>query len=348
MDSIKSFKGYGKVDGLEEATFKRKTRKRLIILSISLVLLIALVVGIVVGTVVHNKTRTNSGATPTSPAAAIKSICSVTQYPDSCSTSLSSSNSSDPEKIFQFSLAVVMDSLEKVSTFPDQYINRTNDPLVNQAIQICGMVINDAVLSLNDSISAMSGGEKLLSAARIDDLQTWLSTAITDQETCLDALEEVNATFVGEIRLLMKNSTEFASNSLAIVSKIMGLLGDFKIPIHRRLLGEARSDFPSWVGAGERRLLQESKPKPDLTVAKDGSGDVRTLKEAVARIPKKSKTRFVIYVKTGVYVENVVLDKSCWNLMIYGDGKAATIFSGSLNFVDGTPTFSTATFGKFS
>ncbi|KAI3463189.1 hypothetical protein Pfo_019852 [Paulownia fortunei] len=221
-------------------------------------------------------------------------------------------------------------------------MNRTDDPLVKEELKVCGTVLNDAVDSLNESISSLHNGEKLIT--RIDDLKTWLSTVVTDQETCFDALEEVNATFVEEIKLLMKNSTEFASNSLAIVSKLLGILGDFKIPIHRRLLGEAGSGFPIWVAASDRRLLQESEPKPDVTVAADGSGDVRTINEAVAKIPKKSQTRFVIYVKAGEYVENVVLEKSYWNVMIYGDGKSATIVSGSKNFVDGTPTFSTATF----
>ncbi|KAL0354417.1 UNVERIFIED_CONTAM: Pectinesterase 3 [Sesamum radiatum] len=349
MDTIKSFKGYGKVDELEQAAFRAKIRKRIIILSISSLLLIALIIGVVAGTVSHNNNKSDSGDVPssrTSPAAALKSICSVTQYPDSCYSSLGSSNSSDPEKIFQLSLSVVMGALEKVSTFPDEFMNKTDDPFVKEALGVCGTVLNDAVDSLNDSISAMNvdGGGKLLSVSRISDLQTWLSTVVTDQETCFDALEEVNATFVEEIKLLMKNSTEFASNSLAIVSKLLGFLGDFKIPIHRRLLGAEESGFPSWVAAGDRRLLQASTPKPDVTVAKDGSGDVRTLKEAVARIPKKSNRRFVIYVKAGQYVENVVLEKSYWNVMIYGDGKTATVISGSKNFVDGTPTFSTATF----
>lgn len=106
--------------------------------------------------------------------------------------------------------------------------------------------------------------------------------------------------------------------------------------------------FPEWVSLGDRRLLQEVKPKPDVTVASDGTGDCKTIREAVGRIPKKSKTRFVIYVKAGTYLENNILDKSKWNVMMYGDGKDKTIVSGSLNFVDGTPTFSTATFGNYS
>ena len=81
-----------------------------------------------------------------------------------------------------------------------------------------------------------------------------------------------------------------------------------------------------------------------MTVAKDGSGDCKTIEEAVGKIPKRSKTRFVIHVKAGKYLENIILDKSKWNVMIYGDGKDKSIVSGSLNFIDGTPTFTTATF----
>lgn len=345
MDTVKSFKGYGKVDAIEDADFKRKTRKRIIIVSISALLLLVIVIGAVAGTLVHrNNKNADSGASPTATSAAIKSVCSVTQYPNSCLTSLSSSNSSDPRKIFQYSLSVAMNSIEKIASFPDEFATRTSDPRVKQALKVCNSVLNDAVESLNDSISAAKEND----AVPLNDLKTWLSTVITDQETCFDALDEANATSIGgEIRALMKNSTEFASNSLAIVSKVLGFLGDFKIPSNRRLLGVSESGFPAWVGAAERRLLQQRNPKPDVTVASDGTGEVRTLKEAVEKIPKKSKTRFVVYVKAGSYVENIVLEKYHWNVMIYGDGAAATIFSGRKNYVDGTATFDTATFGEF-
>lgn len=348
MDTVKSFKGYGKVDEREDSEFRRKTRKRLIILSISAVVLIALIAGVVAGTIAHKKSKSSDEA-PAATSAALKSICSMTEYTESCVTSLSSSNSSDPEKIFKFSLLVAMNALEKISTFPTEFINK-NSGLKNetkQALMVCGSVFGDAVDSLNETISvaSVSDGKQLVSVA--DDMKTWLSAVLTDHETCFDALDEAEADagVVEEVRLLVRNSTEFVSNSLAIVSKVVGFLGDLKIPKNRRLLAEEGSGFPAWVGAAERRLLQEARPKPDFTVAKDDSGDGRTLNEAVKMIKKKSKTRFVIYVKAGVYLENVVLEKAHWNVMIYGDGAAATVVSGSKNFVDGVPTFDTATFG---
>jgi len=39
--------------------------------------------------------------------------------------------------------------------------------------------------------------------------------------------------------------------------------------------------------------------KANLTVAADGSGDVRTLTEAIAKVPENNKTRFVISSKKG-------------------------------------------------
>ncbi|KAG5222748.1 pectinesterase [Salix suchowensis] len=362
MDSINSFKGYGKVDEAEQQAFRKKTRKRLIIVVVSSAVLLAIIIGAVVGVVMHNRNN-NSSSNPVpppelTPATSLKAVCSVTQYPSSCFSSISAletGNTTDPEVLFRLSLHVAVNELSKLKDYPDKLIQSIADPAHQKALNVCTTVFDDALDRLNDSVSSMTvgEGEQILSLSKMNDLKTWLSATITDQETCLDALNELNATknfnqtLVDQVKTAMENSTEFVSNSLAIATKILGLLSDFKIPIHRRLLGFERthySGFPQWVSLGDRRLLQASSQTPDVTVAGDGTGDVMTLREAVGKIPKKSTKRFVIHVKAGTYVENVILDKSKWNVMLYGDGKDKTIVSGSLNFVDGTPTFSTATF----
>uniref|UniRef100_A0A6M2EAX1 pectinesterase n=1 Tax=Populus davidiana TaxID=266767 RepID=A0A6M2EAX1_9ROSI len=364
MDSINSFKGYGKVDEAEQQAFRKKSRKRLIIIVVSSIVLLAVIIGAVIGVVVHKRNnKSPSDAVPPpelTPATSLKAVCSVTQYPASCFSSISAlemGNTTDPEVLFKLSLRVAMNELSKLKDYPDKLIQSIKDTTLQDALKVCATVFDDAVDRLNDSISSMAvgEGEQILSLAKMNDLKTWLSATITDQETCLDALQELNTTkhfnqtLVDQVKTATENSTEFVSNSLAIVAKILGLLSDFKIPIHRRLLGFERShvsEYPQWVSLGDRRLLQESNPTPNVTVAKDDTGNFKTLGEAVEKIPKKSESRFIIYVKKGEYVENVILDKSKWNVMIYGEGKDKTIVSGSLNFVDGTPTFSTATFGK--
>lgn len=359
MDSINSFKGYGKVDEVEELAFRRKKRRRLITLIILILLLLTLITAAVVGIFLHKRSSSSPNTLPPpalTPAASLKAVCSVTQYPASCFSSISSiasSNTTDPE-LLKLSLKVAIDELSSLSHYPTKLKAETNDIRLKSALQVCETMFDDALDRLNDSATSLEvgEGEKLLSDSKISDLKTWLSTAITDQETCLDSLEELNATkhfnatVVEEMKAAMQNSTEYASNSLAIVARILGLLTDLNIRIHRRLLGfeKAGSEFPAWVSPTERRLLQESKPTPNVIVAQDGSGNVLTINDAVKLVGKKNESRFVIYVKEGKYVENVILDKHMWNVMIYGDGKTKTLISGSHNFVDGTPTFATATF----
>jgi len=69
-------------------------------------------------------------------------------------------------------------------------------------------------------------------------------------------------------------------------------------------------DFPKWMPATQRRLLQlPSLQKPNKVVAQDGSGDFKTITEAIAAVPKTFEGRFVIYVKAGVYKEYVTVPK---------------------------------------
>lgn len=109
--------------------------------------------------------------------------------------------------------------------------------------------------------------------------------------------------------------------------------------------------YPEWVSAADRRLLQyfDNGFAASLVVAQDGLGDYRTITEALdALSEQRSRTdRFIIYVKAGVYRENVEIKSNMRNLMFIGDGVDATIITGNKNIIDGTTTFKTATFGEF-
>ncbi|GFP94012.1 putative pectinesterase/pectinesterase inhibitor 22 [Phtheirospermum japonicum] len=85
--------------------------------------------------------------------------------------------------------------------------------------------------------------------------------------------------------------------------------------------------------------------KPDVVVAKDGSGKYKTIAEALNVAPRHSNKRFVIYVKKGVYDENVRVEKEKWNVLIYGDGMDYTIVSSNRSNRTGSSTSSSATFG---
>jgi pectinesterase len=50
-----------------------------------------------------------------------------------------------------------------------------------------------------------------------------------------------------------------------------------------------------------------SDRKPTLIVASDGSGDVKTVGEAINRVPENNTKRFVIFIKPGIYNEQIVI-----------------------------------------
>jgi pectinesterase len=56
----------------------------------------------------------------------------------------------------------------------------------------------------------------------------------------------------------------------------------------------------------------------NITVAADGSGNYTAIKDAILAAPTYSMTRYVIFVKKGIYREKVIVDHSKWNLTLIG------------------------------
>ncbi|KAK1685739.1 hypothetical protein QYE76_046587 [Lolium multiflorum] len=114
---------------------------------------------------------------------------------------------------------------------------------------------------------------------------------------------------------------------------------------HRTLLSAGA--FPQWVPSNARRLLQlPGTQKPNAVVAADGSGNFKTITEAVNAAPKKSTARFVIYVKAGDYKEYVTVPKDLTNIFMYGDGPTKTRVIGDKSNKGGFATIATRTFSS--
>jgi pectinesterase len=75
--------------------------------------------------------------------------------------------------------------------------------------------------------------------------------------------------------------------------------------------------------------------KPDLVVATDGSGDFKSIHDAVQSIPRTNRERKIILVKAGVYTEQVRVDAACVTLR--GESRAGTRLEFSRANTDRTP-----------
>lgn len=103
-----------------------------------------------------------------------------------------------------------------------------------------------------------------------------------------------------------------------------------------------QSTLPGWIDKTQRHLLQAA-PKPNAVVAQDGSGQFKTINDAVKTAPQKSLQPFVIFIKAGIYKEYVDIPRHVNNVVFVGEGATKTKITGNKNFIDGINTYRTST-----
>lgn len=206
-------------------------------------------------------------------------------------------------------------------------------------VQDCKELHQSTLASLKRSLSGIqSQNSKNLVNAR-----AYLSAALTNKNTCLEGLDSASGTMKPVLVNSVINTYKHVSNSLSMLSeqRIKGPKG-LK---NRRLL----SNTPTWLSRKELGFFLQSSdgeeydPNEVLVVAADGTGNFSTITEAIQFAPNNSLDRTVIYVKEGIYEENVDIPSYKTNIVLLGDGSDVTIISGNRSVVDGWTTFRSAT-----
>lgn len=349
------FKSYGKVDDIdqERLAVQKRTLRRIIVISVASVVLVAIIASVVAGVVVSNRNMggSGSGTVLQTTNKALKALCDITLYPATCISSLSSypsSSNAGPKELANLAVMVALDEAKKAS----DWIQKTYESTHNMALLECVELMNSTIEQLNSSSAIVQSSDLASLQDETGDVQTWLSASQTNLDTCLDGLETMAPSdqVKAQVQSTLNNLTEIASNSLAIVKGISAVLSSLKIPglpSRRLLFDESQSfddDFPKWLSAGDRRLLQNNSVTPNVIVASDGSGQYRKVQAAIDAAPESKKRRYVIKVKQGIYRENVVVPSDNPLITIIGDGMDNTIILGNRSVVDNSTTFASATF----
>ncbi|XVE97815.1 hypothetical protein REPUB_Repub03eG0051500 [Reevesia pubescens] len=286
----------------------------------------------------------------------IKTICNGTTYKESCEGTLKKSvkkhpSMAHPKDLLKSSISATADELDKAFSKASSF--KFNSPEEKKAFNVCKEVMANAKEELKTSIDKVGDKDigKLLSNG---ELNNWLSAVMSYQETCIDSFPD--GKLKTDFKSTLNSSQELTSNSLAMTRQFSSFVSSvMKIPGASRHLLESsfpsvdKDGLPNWLNHDDRRMLKgkgadAEKPTPNVTVAKDGSGKFKTISEALAAMPEKYDGRYVIFVKAGTYDETVHVTKKMVNLTIYGDGSQKTIVTGNKNYVDGVPTYQTATF----
>ncbi|GMJ12413.1 hypothetical protein like AT3G05610 [Hibiscus trionum] len=320
------------------------------IIGVCSVILVAMVVAVAVGVTRSRSGRSEGGGQLEASKKAVQTICQPTDYKEACENSLAGSNTTDSKELIKAGFKAAIREIENVVKNSDTIQDVAKDPMSRQALDDCKEVMGYAIDDLMKSMDQLGAFNASSLDEYVENLKIWMGGSITYQQTCLDGFVNVSTEAGEKMRKLLNTSQMLTSNGLAMVSEIPKLIRDLNFSALTRAGGAtrkllAKDGFPSWVSFRQRMLLQQnpSQMKPNVVVAKDGSGKYKSINQALKEVPKNNASPFVIHIKAGVYSEQVLVDKYMSNVVFIGDGPTKTTITGRLNFIDGTSTFKTAT-----
>lgn len=289
----------------------------------------------------------------------IKNACSNTLYPSFCFTSLSSVSKKN----------ITLHHILEIT------VNRTLRHVKNTRLIFLNKFVKKQDLSLQEKNAALDCLEMLdqtlyeLRQATVDlysfplsdsyyrsygNLKTLLSAAMTNENTCLDGFLdlELDSDYEGglgnglkeELQFMLSPISKMISNSLALIKNLENHRGGNTTK--SSVMWSKEKKVLAGMTVREEELVEVAALRlssPNVTVAKDGSGNFTTIGEAIQMAPNKSLDPYVMKIKAGIYLENVVIPREKHNVILVGDGMNLTVIMGSRNLVDGFSTFKTAT-----
>ncbi|XP_057774480.1 probable pectinesterase/pectinesterase inhibitor 59 [Salvia miltiorrhiza] len=265
--------------------------------------------------------------------------CSTTPHPGPCNYFMGRDPSRfTPNSREDFRTMTIVAALERAADVQSLAVKmRCSSKRRTIVYRDCNNLIDNTIQQLNTTLESIQTNASFTDF----DAQTWLSTALTNIEICRRSSNDLNVTKFSS-PILSGNVSELISNSLAT----NGALLDSNSSGNS---STTRGGFPGWVSGRERKMLQDLQlaTKANVIVAQDGTGQFRSIQAAInyATSRRVGNGRVVVYVKRGIYRENILISRTMNKVMLVGDGLRYTVITGSRSVSSGFTTYSSATVG---
>ncbi|KAK6937353.1 Pectinesterase inhibitor domain [Dillenia turbinata] len=301
---------------------------------------------------------------PSSPVSS-RSLCKSTQNPSFCTTVLPSNQNGNVYYYGRYSIRQALSASRKFLNLVQKYLRnpKTLSTPAVRALQDCEFLAQLNMEYLT-TYYATFNTNTTLPTSQADNVQTFLSAILTNQQTCLDGISSVSSAWSVKNGLYtpLSNDTKLYSLSLDLFTKgwvpknqkkkttwtptaQQRMFSKGHLPL--KMSDRTRNIYESVSG---RKLLQTDDQALDVSdivvVSQDGTGNFTLINDAVASAPNNSdgSSYFLIYIVGGVYEEYVSIPKNKKYLMMMGDGINQTVITGNHSYVDGWTTFNSATF----
>ncbi|EEF34590.1 21 kDa protein precursor, putative [Ricinus communis] len=160
----------------------------------------------------------------------IRTNCVATLYPDICYTSLSryaSAIQKNPERLARVAIGVSLSRARHMAAYVSNLSRQADygsDPRAAAALHDCFSNFGDAVDEIRGSLKQMrqlgtAGSSEEAFRFQMSNVQTWMSAALTDEDTCTDGFEDVaDGPMKSEVCQRAADAKKFVSNALALVN----------------------------------------------------------------------------------------------------------------------------------
>uniref|UniRef100_A0A1J3HUQ1 21 kDa protein n=1 Tax=Noccaea caerulescens TaxID=107243 RepID=A0A1J3HUQ1_NOCCA len=190
--------------------------------------LTSLLIWITIATLKSVHTTTTTTTTNTE---FVKSSCTFTTYPRLCFASLSSQASliqTSPKVMAHAALNITLASAKATSAMIVRFSNSSRlKPREVSAMGDCVEELGDTLDDLRKSIGEMGQLSGSNYEVYMSDIQTWVSAALTDENTCTDGFEgdDMNGKVKVFVRRRILVIAHLTSNALALINQFASIHG---------------------------------------------------------------------------------------------------------------------------
>ncbi|KAL5561456.1 hypothetical protein UlMin_031203 [Ulmus minor] len=155
----------------------------------------------------------------------LRDACSVTRYRNLCILSLSSFSDeckTSPSKWARAGVSVALAEAKRVSQYLTQ-LNKSNQARERRsraALYDCVEVFQNAIDDLHQSLGVLRSLSRTTFDTQMGDLNNWLSSTLTDADTCLEGFQGQRGRQVRSIQIRVTKVSYITSNALALANKL--------------------------------------------------------------------------------------------------------------------------------
>ncbi|CAH9090782.1 unnamed protein product [Cuscuta epithymum] len=171
-----------------------------------------------------------SGTAATAAASTfIQASCRATTYPDVCVASLAQYGPTikqSPQQLAQTALTVCLNRANSTKAFVNNLCKSSGKTSAYGPLKDCLDQISDSMDRISKSVQELKNMGRVQSPDfmfHVGNAQTWVSAALTDQNTCMDGFagRALNGSIKASIKAQVTNLAQVTSNALALINKFV-------------------------------------------------------------------------------------------------------------------------------